>query len=245
MNELLGAYLLGACADDEADAMRDHIADLRGLRERGRRARARARRAAQRHTHTCRAAAAQGARDGAGAGRCGAVRRCWGAARGRSARPGHRRAPRGRESRLRSWLRSPIPLATAAACALVLIAGGVLIGSRSAATRAAAGRAPCSARSTARRRAARRSSSIDDSGTARLVVSGLPDPGAAARLPGLAAVGRGQAGADEGAVLGDGGRQRRGRGAGDLEGVDQVMVTSEPDGGSKAPTRAPVIAVTV
>ena len=26
MNELLGAYLLGACADDEADAVRDHLA---------------------------------------------------------------------------------------------------------------------------------------------------------------------------------------------------------------------------
>ena len=157
--------------------------------------------------------------------------------------PGAR--PARRESRLRSWLRSPLPLAAAAACALVLIAGGALIGSRSAATRAAAGRAPCSARSTAPGAGGQAKLVIDDSGTAHLVVSGLPNPGARrvyqvwlqsgkqAPVPTKALFSVTADGSGETVVPSD------------LEGVDRVMVTSEPEGGSKAPTRPALIAVTV
>ena len=161
MNELLGAYLLGACTGDEADAMRDHIADCATCASEAARARARARRAAERHTHTCRAGAAQGARHGAGAGRCGAVRRCWGAARGRSARPRTERAPGaaatsawapGCARRCRS---RPLPRARC-----VLIVGGVLIGSQVGGDEGGAGtRTVLGAVDGARRRAARRSSS--------------------------------------------------------------------------------------
>ena len=86
---------------------------------------------------------------------------------------------------------------------------------------------------------------IDDSGTAHLVVSGLPDPGRRRVYQVWLQTGKGAPVPTNVAVLGDRGRQRQTVIPGDVEDVDQVMVTSEPDGGSMAPTRAPVVAVSV
>ena len=151
--------------------------------------------------------------------------------------------PARRESRLRSWLRSPASLAAAAACALVLIVGGALIGSSIGGDEGEGGGRTVLGKVTEPGGSARLV--IDDSGTARLVVSGLPDPGRRRVYQVWLQTGEGAPVPTKSlfSVTADGSGQTVI--PGDVEDVDQVMVTSEPDGGSMAPTRAPVVAVAV
>ena len=242
MNELLGAYLLGACANDEADAVRDHIASCPVCASEV--AELVLARDALLNVTPTRAAPPQLKERVMAQVRADAE--LFAAAGGRRADAPHVPAtasPARRESRLRSWLRSPASLAAAAACALVLIVGGALIGSSIGGDEGAGG-----SRTVLGKVAAPGGSAqlvIDDAGTAHLVVSGLPDPGRRRVYQVWLQTGKGAPVPTKSlfSVTADGSGQTVI--PGDVEHVDQVMVTSEPDGGSMAPTSAPVVAVSV
>ena len=106
MNELLGSYLLGACPDAEADAVREHLDACAACAREAARARGRSRRPADSRSGRPRAARAQGPRHGAGPRRRGAVRRCAGP-RGRPAEPRRREAGR-RSHGCRGCARRPV-----------------------------------------------------------------------------------------------------------------------------------------
>ena len=208
MNELLGAYLLGACANDEADAVRDHIASCPVCASEV--AELVLARDALLNVTPTRAAPPQLKERVMAQVRADAE--LFAAAGGRRADAPHVPAtakPARRESRLRSWLRSPASLAAAAACALVLIVGGALIGSSIGGDEGAGG----SRTVLGKVKAAPGGSAklvIDDAGTAHLVVSGLPDPGRRRVYQVWLQTGKGAPVPTQVAVLGDGGRQRRG-----------------------------------
>ena len=89
--------------------------------------------------------------------------------------------------------------------------------------------------------AARASLQLSDDATARRCAGMPPPPSGKVYQVWLKRAEPGP-GADDGAVPHRPGRQRRRRDpAGRLKGVDQVLVTAEPDGGSMEPTSAPVI----
>ena len=114
MNELLGAYLLGACANDEADAVRDHIASCPVCASEV--AELVLARDALLNVTPTRAAPPQLKERVMAQVRADAE--LFAAAGGRRADAPHVPAttePARRESRLRSWLRSPASLAAAAA----------------------------------------------------------------------------------------------------------------------------------
>ena len=150
--------------------------------------------------------------------------------------PAARAEPRRRRER-RAWWSRPLP-AIAAACALIALgaAGGVLL-SRDTTTEVPAqvriGSAPA-ARATLVRR----------DGSARLTVSNMPSPGAG-RVYQVWLKRRGRPPEPTDALFG----VSRGGSAtvdvpGGLRGVEQVLVTPEPDGGSTTPTHAAVIVAT-
>ena len=237
-NELLGAYALGACTPDEQDGMREHMhrcptctAELLELGAAREALLTSVPRAAappelkSRVMQQVRAdaelfAAAQGARERAGAGAAQPTR-SPSAASGGAGGARRRRSP--------SPARAPSSSPSAA-----------FWGERSSAARTAARRPParCPRRSTPRRRPARApGSSCRTSGGSQLVVTGMPSPGrgrvyevwllsgAGAPRPAGALFSVDHAGSGSAAVPGS------------LKGVDQVLVTSEPAGGSQQPTR--------
>jgi hypothetical protein len=242
MNELLAAYLLGACSAEEARAMRDHIAACPVCASEA--AELVLARDSLLSVTPTRAAPAH-LRERVMA-QVRADAELFAAAGGQRADAPHVPAPaERRESRLRSWLRSPIALAAAAACALVLIAGGVLIGSsiggdEGGGTRIVIGKVDGTIAPGGSAKLV-----IDDSGAGHLVVSGLPDPGRRRVYQVWLQSGEGKPVPTKTlfSVTADGSGDAVV--PGDVKDVDQVMVTSEPEGGSKAPTRPPVVTVSV
>jgi hypothetical protein len=243
MNELLGAYLLGACTGDEADAMRDHIADCQACASEA--AELTLARDALLSVTPTRTAPAQLKERVMAQVRADAE--LFAAAGGRRADAPHVPAAAERAgfgARLRSWLRAPIPLATAAACALALVVGGVLIGSQVGSDDGGGGTRTVLGKVTAPGGQARLV--VDDSGSAQLVVSRLPDPGRN-RVYQVWLMRSGEPKPVPTNALFSVAADGSGRAAvpSDLEDVDQVLVTSEPDGGSKQPTRPVMVAVSV
>ena len=167
---------------------------------------------------------------------------------GRRAGAGARRAP-GAGARRFGWLRAPVPLAAAAACAVVLAVGAGVLGAalvggddggspstRTVSAQVDAAQAPGAQRPARRQRrrrlAAASSTACPPRGAAastRCGCAAATGPRARrARCSPSTATGNGEA-----AVPGT------------LDGVDQVLVSSEPAGGSQQPTRTPVLAARV
>ncbi len=243
MSELLGSYLLGACPNDEADAVRDHVANCVACTHEA------AQLVVARDallTITPKSAAPPELKERVMA-QIRADADLFAAADGvradlppdpvRAARPA---------SRWRGWLRSPVPLAVAASCAAVLLIAGALLGSTlSGDDSAAPARTQLGSVDSSQAPGGRAKVVFDQSGTARLVVSGLPNPGRERvyqvwlrngeddPVPTRALFSVLEDGSGETVVPGD------------VDSADQVLVTSEPDGGSQAPTRAALIAVDV
>ena len=244
MSELLGSYLLGACPDDEADAVRDHVAGCVAC----------TREAAQLVvardallTITPESPAPPELKERVMA-QVRADANLFAAADGQRADlpPAGRGADRP-ASRWRNWLRSPVPLAAAASCAAVLLIAGALLGSTLSGDdgSAAPARTQLGAVDSSQAPGGRARIVFDDSGTARLVVTGLPNPGRERVYQVWLRNGEGDPVPTRAlfSVLEDGSGETVV--PGDVGSADQVLVTSEPDGGSKAPTRAPLIAVDV
>lgn len=241
-NELLGAYALGACTPDERDGLRAHLdtcaACTADLLELG---------AAREALLTAvTPASAPPELKSRVMSQVRADAQLFAAAREReTGAPAHepaRERPRGR-----GWLRRPVPLAAAlASAALLAVGAGALgaalvgdadgpAGTRTVAAQVDGTQAP----------GARADLVIDGSGDARLVVDGLPSPGrgrvwqvwlrtgADAPRPAGALFGVDAAGNGAAAVPGP------------LDGIDEVLVSSEPTGGSQQPTRTPILAAPV
>ncbi len=251
INELLGAYLLGACPIPEADAVRDHIAACTAC----------AREAAE--LVVARDALLTVAPSSAAPpqlkervmAQVRADAELFAAAGGRrgdappaasALQPVGRAAARPR-ARWRGWLRSPVPLAAAASCALALLVGGVVLGSSLGGDEGAGqpARVQLGSVDSVQAPGGRAQVVFDESGAARLVVTGLPDPGRERVYQVWLRTGEDRPVPTHAlfSVLEDGSGETVV--PGDLEGVDEVLVTSEPDGGSQAPTRAPLVAVSV
>ncbi len=244
-NEVLGAYALGACPPDERQGMREHL----------------------RHCPSCTAellelGAAREAlltavpRDLAPPAlksrvmsQVRADAELFAAA---SARTGQdREAPARRSRRARGggrlgWLRAPVPLAIAAvACLALLVAGGVLGGALTGDDGGTSTRTVSAQVDPQQAPGATARLVVSDGGGSRLLVSGLPSPGAGrvyqvwlrsgdeAPRPAGALFAVDRSGSGQAAVPGA------------LDGVDQVLVSSEPVGGSEQPTRLPVLAAQV
>lgn len=243
-NELLGAYALGACTPDERDGLRAHLG-------------------------TCTACTAEllelgAAREALLTGvppasappelksrvmsQVRADAQLFAAAREReTAQPAPAPAPARERPRGRGWLRRPVPLAAAlASAALLAVGAGVLGAALVGGDDGAAGTRTVSAKvDDARAPGARADLVVDDAGDARLVVDGLPSPGRGrvwqvwlragtdAPRPAGALFGVDAAGDGAAAVPGP------------LDGVDEVLVSSEPAGGSQQPTRTPILAAPV
>jgi len=243
MKELLGAYALGACPPDEAEAMRAHLdacpscaralADLQAAREAllttvppaepGPELKQRV--MAQVRADAALFAAAQ-AREG-----------------GAAAEPA--RGGEGFWARLRGRLSAPIPLVTALACGVALVIGGVVLGSALIGgssgsddnNRVVVGRVDPAAAPGGKARI------VERGGQARLVVEGMPDPGAGRVYEVWLQTGDGPPRPTKAlfSVNSDGSGETAVPSA--LTGVDRVLVSSEPAGGSKVPTRTPVVAI--
>ena len=251
MADLLGAYLLGACPNDEADAVRLHVASCSAC----------ARDAAglvvardalltvapssaappqlkQRVMAQVRADAALFAAAGGEHADLPVT--------SRSARPAQQEVARPRPRRF-GWLRSPIPMAVAATCALALLATGTLLGSSLGGDSTSPGRAQIHLGSvdSAQAPGGKARVVLDQSGTARLVVSGLPSPGPERVYQVWLRSGENDPVATHAlfSVLENGSGETIV--PSDLNGIDEVLVTSEPAGGSTAPTRAALVAVKV
>ena len=241
MNELLGSYLLGACSDAEADAVREHLdACAACAREAGELVVAR---------DALLTVAPAGPAPPALKDRVMAQVRAD-AALFAAAKSGEADLPtapaRGPSGRRVPWLRSPAGLGVVAACAIALLVGGAVIGS-SLGGEDGGSTVRTELGSVDGTRAPGGSAKVvfDESGTARLVVDGLPGPGEGRvyqvwlrtgnedPVPTRALFSVMSDGSGETAVPGD------------LGSVDQVLVTSEPEGGSKAPTRPPLVSVDV
>jgi hypothetical protein len=237
LRELLASYALGACSRAEAARAAEHFAeceacggDLRRLRE--------GVRALQ--TDVTPLAPGPGVKQTLMA-QVHADATLFDAARARFEAPAAAYAPPARPWwRVRpAWPRAPFGVA-ALACALALaITGGVLVASvlRSGPTTTLVARATVDpelapgASGTLKRQDAR----------ARLNVDGLPAPG-----PGrvyqvwVRAAGRPPQPANATFTVDSRGRARVDL-SGDMNGVDQMLVSSEPSGGSDLPTRLPVL----
>jgi len=242
MEELLGAYALGACPPGEAEAMRAHLeacrscaralADLEGARE------------ALLTTVPPAAPGPELKQRVMAQVRADAALFAAAAAREAGTAPAPAPEP-GLWTRLRERLGAPIPLATALACGVALIIGGVVLGSAvigggsngGGTSRVVLGKVDPAAAPGGKARI------VERGGQARLVVEGMPDPGAGrvyevwlqtgtgAPRPTRALFSVNRDGSGEAAVPSD------------LKGVDRVLVSSEPAGGSTAPTRTPVVAI--
>jgi anti-sigma factor RsiW len=241
-NELLGAYALGACTPDEQQALREHLrgcpACTAELLELGA-----AREALL--TSVPRAAAPPELKSRV-MQQVRADAELFAAAKSREGgkapqpREGRRRERRGRPG----WLSRPVPLAIAAACAVVLAVGGALGGALvggedggSSSTRTVAAKVD-----SAQAPGAEAKLVVSRDGSSRLVVSDMPSPGRG-RVYEVWLLSGADAPRPAGALFSV---DRAGRGSaavpGSLDGVDQVLVTSEPAGGSKLPTRTPLVA---
>ncbi len=141
----------------------------------------------------------------------------------------------------------PVPLAVAGACAVVLAVGGVLGGTLvggedggSPSTRTVAAQVDPKQAPGAGARLV-----VSGSGTSQLSVTGMPSPGRGRVYEVWLLRGTG-APKPAGALFSV---DRTGSGSaavpGSLEGVDQVLVSSEPVGGSQQPTRMPVLSAEV
>lgn len=248
MEELLGAYALGACPAGEAEQLRAHLetcafcahalSELEPARE-------------ALLTAVPPVTASPALKDRV-MRQVRADAELFEAARAREAgeRPATARRARtgdGFRARMRDRLRSPVPLAAAVACGMALaVAGGVLgatlLGDDSPSPgtgRVVLGQVDSSQAPGATARI------VEKGGQARIVVDGMPDPGEGRVYevwlqtgkdlprPTRALFSVNREGTGETAVPGT------------LKGVDRVMVTSEPAGGSKLPTRDPVVVVQV
>ena len=243
-NELLGAYVLGACTPDEQDGMREHM----------------------QHCATCTAELLE-----LGAAReallmsvpratsppelksrvmqqVRADAELFSAAKAREGGPAPRAAdPKPERRERRSWWRMPVPLAVAGACAVVLAVGGVLGGTLvggedggSPATRTVSAQVDSAQAPGGSARLV-----VSENGGSRLVVDGMPSPGSGRVYEVWLVSGEGPP-RPAGALFSV---DHAGRGSaavpGALDGVDQVLVSSEPAGGSQQPTRMPVLAAQV
>ena len=250
VNELLGAYLLGACPQDEADAVRAHIAQCTACtRESAELVVAR-----DALLLVAPSAAAPPALKGRVMAQVRADAELFAAAGGPRAdaapapltAPPRREPARERQRRF-GWLRSPVPLAAAASFALAIAVGGTLLGSSLGSNDAspAAAQVHLGSVDGAQAPGGRARVVLDESGTARLEVSGLPSPGRERVYQVWLRSGEDAPVATHAlfSVLEDG----RGETIvpGNLKGIDEVLVTSEPAGGSTAPTRAALVAVKV
>jgi anti-sigma-K factor RskA len=242
-NELLGAYALGACTPDEQDGLRAHMqhcptctAELLELGA--------AREALL--TSVPRAAAPPELKSRV-MQQVRADAELFSAAKARESgqAPQPRRDPKPER---RSWWRMPVPLAVAGACAVVLAVGGVLGGTLvgggedggSSSTRTVSAQVDSAQAPGASGRLV-----VSDSGGSQLVVTGMPSPGRGRVYEVWLLSGAG-APRPAGALFSV---DHTGRGAaavpGSLKGVDQVLVSSEPVGGSQQPTRKPLLAAQV
>jgi len=242
-NELLGAYALGACTPDEQDGLREHMrrcpACTAELLELGA-----AREALL--TSVPRAASPPELKSRV-MQQVRADAELFSAAKARESGQAPQ-PPRAEKPERRSWLRRPIPLALAGlACAVVLAVGGVLGGALvggedggSSSTRTVSAQVDAAQAPGASAKLV-----VSKGGGSRLVVSGLPSPGRGRVYEVWLLSGEG-APRPAGALFSV---DHTGRGAaavpGSLEGVDQVLVSSEPAGGSQQPTRTPVLAAQV
>ena len=230
IEDLLAPFALGACPDDEADLVREHLHDCATCRDTlaelsiGRDA----------LLTDVPERAPSAALKAQVMDRVHADAELFGAAT-------PRRTPAPVPSRF-AWLRRPLPLLATAAAMLVAVVIGVsqlgggdgAPGSRTVPAQVDTAQAP---RGSAHL--------VVDGGRARLVVAGLPDPGrgrvyevwlrtaGGTPRPTSALFSVDRTGAGETAVPGD------------ISGVDQVLVTSEPSGGSTSPSRVPLVVATV
>ena len=244
-NELLGAYALGACTPDEQDGLREHM----------------------RHCATCTAellelgaarealltsvppAAAPPELKSRVMQQVRADAELFSAAKAREGgqTPASRADSKPGRRERRSWWRMPVPLAVAGACAVVLAVGGVLGGAlvggedgASPSTRTVSAKVDSAQAPGASGRLV-----VSESGSSQLVVTGMPSPGRGRVYEVWLLSGAG-APKPAGALFSV---DDTGRGTaavpGSLKGVDQVLVSSEPAGGSQQPTRMPVLAAQV
>jgi len=244
-NELLGAYALGACTPDEQDGLRAHMhhcptctAELLELGA--------AREALL--TSVPRAAAPPELKSRV-MQQVRADAELFSAAKARESgqAPGSAADTKPERRERRSWWRMPVPLAVAGACAVVLAVGGVLGGTLvggedggSPSTRTVSAKVDSAQAPGGSGRLV-----VAEGGGSQLVVTGMPSPGrgrvyevwllsgAGAPHPAGALFSVDHAGSGSAAVPGS------------LKNVDQVLVTSEPAGGSQQPTRMPVLAAQV
>jgi Anti-sigma-K factor rskA/Putative zinc-finger len=246
-NELLGAYALGSCSPAEQEGLREHLSgcptctaellELGAAREALLTAVPRASAPPELKSRVMTQVRADAA--------------LFAAAREREAgtRPTAARAPKPERSGRRfGWLRAPVPLAAAAACAAILAVGAGVLGA--ALVGGDSGGGPASTRTisaqvnTSQAPGARARLVVSDDGGSRLVVQGMPSPGRGRVYQ--VWLTRGGSTRPAGTLFAV---DRSGNGAavvpGALKGVDQVLVSSEPVGGSQKPTRIPVLAATV
>jgi hypothetical protein len=244
-NELLGAYALGACTPDEQEALREHLRgcpactaellELGAAREALLTAVPRATAPPELKSRVMQQVRADAELFAAAKAREG----------GAEQQPHD--APQPERGERLGWLRRPVPLAIAAACAVVLAVGGALGGAlvggedgSSPATRTVAAKVDSAQAPGATARLV-----VSENGGSRLVVSGMPSPGRGRVYEVWLLSGAGAprpAGALFSVDRGGGGSAAV---PGSLDGVDQVLVTSEPAGGSRLPTRTPVLAAQV
>ena len=240
-NELLGAYALGSCTPQEQEGLRGHLTSCpvctAELLELG---------AAREALLTAvPAASAPPELRSRVMTEVRADAQLFAAARERE-QGGAPAAPPRERRRGPSWLRRPVPLAAAAACAAVIALGAGILGAALVGDDGpGAARTVVAQVDPALAPGAQARLVVDESGDARLVVAGLPSPGRGRVWQVWLRSGE-DAPQPAGALFGV---DRRGDGEaavpGSLDGVDEVLVSSEPAGGSAQPTRNPILAAPV
>lgn len=234
LRDVLGAYALGACPPAERDAVRAHLdvcpactrelAELGGVRE-----------------ALLTAVPAETAPPDL---KARVMRQVEAEAElFRAARPAP--AEPERSTKRRGFARR-VPLGAAAAVAVALALAGGVTGALIAGDDGAAPASRTVAAQVDQRVApGAHAALVTTGGQARLLVDGLPSPGPSRVYQVWLQSGDGPP-RPAGALFGV---SRDGRGAavvpGDLRGVDRVLVSSEPAGGSLQPTRAPLLAARV
>lgn len=244
-NELLGAYALGACTPDEQAGLREHMSRCptctAELMELGA--------AREALLTSVPAATSPPELKSRVMQQVRADAELFTAARAREGgqSPPSRGAAKPERRARRRWWGMPVPLAVAGACAVVLAVGGVLGGTLvggedggSPSTRTVSAKVD-----SAQAPGAGAKLVVSGDGPSQLVVTGMPSPGRGrvyevwlvrgtdAPKPAGALFSVDSAGSGSAAVPGS------------LDGVDQVLVSSEPAGGSPQPTRRPVVAAEV
>jgi hypothetical protein len=237
--ELLGAYALGACTEPEREAVRAHLGGCAAC------TRELADLALARDALLTDVAAepAPPAMKERVMAQVRAEAELFDAARAARREP-PAPARRGTLGRLAGRLRAPVPAAAAVAGALALAVAGGVVGAGLSDGGGAPARTVAASVDALQAPQGRARLVVRD-GRGALVVSGMPAPGpgrvyqvwlrrgAGTPVPAGALFSVSRSGAGEAAVPGP------------LAGVDEVLVSSEPAGGSRAPTRAPVLAVRV